>query len=219
MGMFSKAKWCLFGCLIILLVLVTTSVFVPDSLTNAVKWVANNDSASKLRALTKQEEIQEDKLVEMIVESVGISQIDYQPVVILKQKGKEIYLPIWIGPAEANAISVILEGVEMPRPLTPDLLCSIIDKMGASVNYIVVSDLRDRTFYASVILQANWMRMEIDARPSDAIAIALRVGAPIYTVKAVLDEAGVPLGDEAYKYTTMHVEKNESWVSPKVHHI
>jgi len=213
MGRMSKAKWCLLGCLIIVLVLVSTSVFVPNSITNAVKWVADNDFAGKLRALAKQEEIQEDRLIEMIVDSIGVSKIDYQPVVILKQKGGQLYLPIWIGLAEANAVSVVLEGVKMPRPLTPDLLCSVIDRMGASVDYIVVNDLRNHTFYANVTLQANWRQIEIDARPSDAIAIAIRVRAPIYVTKAVLEKAGVLPDHEADKYTAMPVEKDKLKVS------
>jgi len=204
MGRLSKAKWCLLGCLIVVVVLVAMSVFVPDRLTNSVESVANNDLAGKLRALVKQEEIQEDRLVEMIVESIGVSKINYQPVVILKQKGGEFYLPIWIGLVEANAISVIIEGVEVPRPLTPDLLCAVIDRMGAGVDYIVISDLQNHTFYANVTLHANWRKMEIDARPSDAIAIALRVRAPIYVEKSVLEKAGVPLDHEVDKYTAMH---------------
>ena len=191
MGRMSKVKWCLLGCLIIVLVLVSVSVFVPNSMTNAVKWVADNDFASRLRALARQEEIQGDRLIEMIVDSVGVSKIDYQPVVVLKEKDGEVYLPIWIGFTEVNAISVILEGVEVPRPLTPDLLRSVIHRMGASVDYIVIDDLQDDTFYANIALNANWVQVEIDARPSDAIAIAIRVGAPIYVEKAVLNKAGV----------------------------
>ncbi len=200
MGRLSKVKWCLLGCLIVVLALAVGSVFVPNRLTNAVNWVANNDFASKLRALAEQEQAQEDRLIEMVVETIGISKIDYQPVVILKEKDGDLYLPIWIGLLEANAISVILEGDEVPRPLTPDLLCSILNRMGASVDYIVINDLQNHTFYANITLNANWMRMEIDARPSDAIAIALRVGAPIYVEKAVLDKAGIQPDHETYEY-------------------
>lgn len=209
MGRVSKTKWCLLGCLIVVLVLVVGSVFVPGGLTNAVKWMANNDFACKLRALAEQEAAREPTLIEMVVETIGVSKIDYQPVVILKEKGGELYLPIWIGFLEANAISVILEGAEIPRPLTPDLLCSIIDRMGASVDYIVVNDLQNHTFYATVTLNVNWMQVEIDSRPSDAIAIALRVGAPIYVEKAVLDKVGIQPDHETDKYTIMHVEKDK----------
>jgi len=201
MGWLSKTKWCLLGCVIVVLVLVVGSILVPGRLTNAVKWMANNDFAGKLRALSEQETDQESTLIEMVVETVGVSKIDYQPVVILKEKGGELYLPIWIGPLEANAISMVLEGVETPRPLTPDLLCSIIDRMGARVDYIVINDLQDNTFYSNIALDANWIQMEIDARPSDAIAIALRVGAPIYAEKAVLGKAGIRPDHKTDKYT------------------
>ena len=209
MGWLSKTKWCLLGCVIVVLVLVVGSIFIPGRFTNAVKWLANNDFAGKLRALSEQEVAQESTLTEMVVESIVVSKIDYQPVVILKEKGGELALPIWIGLLEANAISVVLEGAKMPRPLTPDLLCSIIDRMGARVDYIAINDLQNNTFYANIALNANWMQMEIDARPSDAIAIALRVGAPIYVEKAVLDKAGIQPDHEADKYTFMRVEKDK----------
>lgn len=213
MGRLSKTRWCLFGCLIIVIVFVACSVFIPGRLTNTVKWVANNDFGGKLRALVGLDEVREGKLIEMVVETIGVSKIDYQPVVILKEKGGELYLPIWIGLLEANAISVVLEEVEVPRPLTSDLLRSIIDRLGAGVDYIVITDLQNGTFYANVIVEANWRQMEIDARPSDAIAIALRVGAPIYVEKAVLEKAGISPDYETDKYTTRHVEKDKPRVS------
>ena len=200
----SKTKWCLLGFLIVVLVLGAGSVFVPDSLTNAIKWIANNDFAGKLRGLPEREAAQEDTLIEMVVERVGVTKIDHQPVVILKEKGGELRLPIWIGPLEATAISVVLEGIEVPRPLTPDLLCSILNRMAANVDYIVISDLREQIFYANIAVNANYRQMKIDARPSDAIAIALRVGAPIFAEKSVLDKAGIQPDDKADKYTVMH---------------
>ena len=208
MGRLSKAKWCLLGCLIVVLVLIAGSVFIPGRLTGAVNWVANNDFAGKLRGLPEREVAREDTLIEMVVERVGVMETGYQPVILLKEKGGELYLPIWIGPLEANAISVVLEGIEMPRPLTPDLLCSILDRMGVSVDYIVVNDLKNNTFYANISANANWVQMEIDARPSDAIAIALRVRAPIYVEKSVLDKAGIQPEQETDKYTIMRVEKD-----------
>jgi bifunctional DNase/RNase len=206
----SKAKWCLFGCLIIIFLFAASSVFVPDRLTHAIKWVANSNSACELRALTKQEAIQEDMLIEMVVESVGISQIIYEPVVILKQKEGEIYLPIFIGLTEANAIGVTLERFDMPRPLTPDLLCSVIDRMGADINHIVINDLQDETFYADIILHVDWQQLKIDARPSDAIAVALRVGAPIYATETVLNKAGILSEYETDGYTVRYFQKPAS---------
>lgn len=200
MGTLSKTKWCLLGCLIVVFVLVVGSVFVPNRLIGVMNWVAGNDFAVRLRALPEQVAQQENTLTEMVVDSIGVSKINYQPVVVLKEKGGELYLPIWIGLLEANAISVVLEGIDIPRPLTADLLCSIIDGMGTSVDSIVINDLRDNTFYANISLQADWARVEIDARPSDAIAIALRVGAPIYVAKSVLEKAGVSPAQKADEF-------------------
>ena len=208
MGRLSKTKWCLLGCLIVLFMFVVGSVFVPNKLNSVVEGVANNDFAFKLRAMLTQEADQESTLTEMVVETIGVSKINLQPVVILREKGGELYLPIWIGPLEANAISVVLEGVEIPRPLTPDLLLTIIDRMGARVSYIAINDIQENTFYSIIALEDNWIKMEIDARPSDAIAIALRVGAPIYAEKAILDKAGIHPEQKKGKYTIAHIERD-----------
>ena len=215
MGRLSRAKWCVLGCLAVVLVLVAGSVFVPGSLTNTVKWFADNDFAYRLRTLWEREVVQEDTVIEMAVESIRVSKTDYQPVVILKEKGGELHLPIWIGLLEANAISVILDGVKVPRPLTPDLLYSILDGMGASVDYIVITDIKDNIFYANISVKANWTRIEIDARPSDAIAIALRTKAPIYVEKSVLDKAGIQPEHQEDRFTAMHVEWDEAWLAAK----
>ena len=203
MGRLSRVKWCLLGCLIGALVLVGVSVFIPGEVTDAVKWVANNNFASRVRALTEREAVREPTLVEMVVETISMSKVDYAPVVVLKEKAGERYLPIWIGLAEANAISVILEGVSVERPLTSDLLCSVVDGLGASIDYIVINDLRDNTFYASLILNVDWMQVEVDSRPSDAIAIAVRVRAPIYVEEAVLDKAGIQFDHEIDQHIIM----------------
>lgn len=202
----SKVKWCLLGCLIVLLVLAVSSVLVPSKTSGVVEWVANNDFASTLRSFSEQEARRENNLTEMVVETVRISKVDYQPVVILKEKEGELYLPIGVGLLEANAISVVLEGATVPRPLTSDLLCSIIDRAGARVSHIVIDGLQEHIFYANIALYANWMELEIDARPSDAIAIALRVRAPIYVTKVVLEKAGIPGAQTAEEYTFIRSE-------------
>ncbi len=120
-------------------------------------------------------------------------------MVILKGKTVDRYLPIWIGPAEADAIAVKLQGVSVPRPLTHDLLRSVIDVLGASVNSIVVNDLKNDTFYAKITLDVNGRQMEVDARPSDALALAVRVDVPIYVEESVLDKAGIMLDKETGK--------------------
>src|ERR1700730_10796822 len=122
--------------------------------------------------------------------------MNYQRVVILKEKEAERYLPIWIGAAEADAIAVRLQEVAVARPLTHDLIKSVIDTLGAQVTSVVVNDLSNDTFYAHVILDVNGRQLEIDSRPSDAIALAVRARVPIFAEESVLDRAGVLLDQE-----------------------
>ena len=138
-------------------------------------------------------------MIEMTVDSIRVSLMNYQRVVILKGKVVDRYLPIWIGPAEADAIAIKLQGVSVPRPLTHDLLCSVIDALGAKVNSIVVTDLKNDTFYAKITLDVNGGQMEVDARPSDALALAVRVEVPVYVEESVLDKAGIMLDKETGK--------------------
>ena len=138
-------------------------------------------------------------MVQMSIDSIRVSVMNYQRVVILKENKTERYLPIWIGPAEADAIALKLQGVAVPRPLTHDLLCSIIDALGAKVNFIVVSELHNDTFYAKINISIDGRQMEIDSRPSDALAIAVRAKAPIYAEEEVLDKAGIVFDRETGK--------------------
>jgi len=138
-------------------------------------------------------------MVEMTIDSIRVSLMNYQRVVILKEKGTNRYLPIWIGPAEADAIAVKLQNVELSRPLTHDLLQSVISTLGASVDYIVVSGLKEDTFYARLALNIDGVKLDIDSRPSDALALAVRVGAPIYAEESVLEKAGIILEEETGK--------------------
>jgi bifunctional DNase/RNase len=137
-------------------------------------------------------------LVEMVVESVRVHMLSSQHVVILKELDRDRYLPIWIGPWEANAIAMRLQGVEPERPLTHDLLVAIMRDLGAVVREVEIVALEAETFIARIILEAGGRLHEIDARPSDALAIAVRTSAPVYAAEAVLDRAGVrPEPDEA----------------------
>ena len=138
-------------------------------------------------------------MIEMVIDSIRVSLMNYQRVVILKEKEANRYLPIWIGPAEADAIAVKLQNVELARPLTHDLLQSVITTLGASVNFIVVNELQNDTFYAKLSLSVDGMRVEVDSRPSDALALAVRAKAPIYTEESVLDKAGITLEEEIVK--------------------
>ena len=141
-------------------------------------------------------------MIEMTIDSIRVSLMNYQRVVILKEKGTNRYLPIWIGPAEADAIAVKLQNVELSRPLTHDLLQSVISTLGASVDYIVVSGLKEDTFYARLALSVDGVKLDIDSRPSDALALAVRVGAPIYAEESVLEKAGIILEEETGKSLT-----------------
>ena len=135
-------------------------------------------------------------MLEMSIESIRVSLMNYQRVVILKQKDADRYLPIWVGPAEADAIAVKLQDVTVPRPLTHDLLDSVIDSLGGKVSHIMVSDLQNDTFYAKIVLSVDSRTVEVDSRPSDAIALAVRTRVPIYADESVLDRAGVLLDKE-----------------------
>ena len=135
-------------------------------------------------------------MVELTIESIRVSLMNYQRVVILKEKDADRYLPIWIGPAEADAIALRLQDVTVARPLTHDLMRSVIDALGAAVEYIIVNDLSNDTFFARIMLQVNGKSLEIDSRPSDALALAVRSQVPIFADEAVLEKAGVKLDQE-----------------------
>jgi uncharacterized protein len=132
-------------------------------------------------------------MVEMVIESIRVSLINYQRVVILKEKSADRFLPIWIGPAEADAIAIELQEVSVARPLTHDLLRLVINQLGAQVSSIVVNDLSNDTFFARIIMDASGKHIEVDSRPSDAIALAVRVKAPIFAEESVLERAGITL--------------------------
>lgn len=130
-------------------------------------------------------------MIEVVLETIQMSLVSSHRIVVLKETTQERYLPIWIGPCEAEAISVCVNGVETPRPLTHDLLVHLLETLGANLQYIYVNDLADNTFFARLVLDVNGAEVLVDSRPSDAIAIAVRVGAPIYVAETVMEEAGV----------------------------
>lgn len=138
-------------------------------------------------------------MLELIIDSIRVSLMSYQRVVILRVKDSNRYLPIWIGPSEADSIALKLQDVTVPRPLTHDLMQSVIASLGASVVRIVVSDLNNDTFYAKVVLQYDGTTLEVDARPSDAIALAVRTEAPIFAEDGVVEKAGVEMDEETGK--------------------
>lgn len=139
------------------------------------------------------------RLVEMMVESVRVHMLSSQHVVILKESERDRYLPIWIGPSEANAIAMRLQGLSAERPLTHDLMVAVIAALSSTVSRVVVTHVTDGTFHARLYLEAaDGTEQEIDSRTSDAIAVAVRTGSTIYVDERVLDEAGVePERDDA----------------------
>lgn len=148
-------------------------------------------------------------LVEMVVESVRVNLQTYQRVVVLKEQGSDRYLPIWIGHNEADAIVIQLQNVPVPRPQTHDLLKAVIGQLGAKVSHIVVNDLSDDVFYARINIDVDGRHVEIDSRPSDAIALAVRLQAPIYAEDSVLDKAGVALDAEGEEVESRPREAGE----------
>jgi len=132
-----------------------------------------------------------EPLAEVVVESVRVHMLSSQHVVLLKETERERYLPIWIGPWEANAIATRLQGVTAERPLTHDLFAAVLAELGVTVHRVVVSSLADETFHATLELELNGRVYAIDARPSDALALAVRTGVRIYASTEVLDRAGV----------------------------
>src|SRR5579871_2350433 len=135
-------------------------------------------------------------LVEMVVESVRVNLQTYQRIVFLKEKTSKRYLPIWIGNTEADAIIIQLQNVPVPRPQTHDLLKSVIGELGAKVTRVIVNNLDNDVFFARVNIDIDGRHVEIDSRPSDAIALAVRVQAPIFAEDAVLDKAGMEIDNE-----------------------
>jgi bifunctional DNase/RNase len=130
-------------------------------------------------------------MIEMTVDSVRISVVDYQRVVVLKEKEAERYLLIWVGSSEAGSIAMALQGIAPPRPLSHDLMQTLLKELGVTVTEVLVNDLVDDTFYAQIKLESAKGSFQLDSRPSDAIALALRVEVPIFVDPDVLKRAGI----------------------------
>ena len=129
-------------------------------------------------------------MLEMTIKGLAVDQSSKVPIVILEDLAKERAIPIWIGVFEAQAIAIKMADVSVPRPLTHDLIKNILEVVQATVSRIVINDMEDKTFFAVILLSIDGNEVTIDSRPSDAIALALRVDAPIYVAKKVLDETG-----------------------------
>ncbi len=135
-------------------------------------------------------------MIKVTIDSIRASLLSQHRVVILKEEGVERYLAIWIGPYEADAITIKLQGVEVARPLTHDLVYQSILKLGAKVSHVLVNDLHDDTFYARIVMDRDGKPVELDSRPSDAIALAVRANVPIFVSESVMERAGVTPDEE-----------------------
>lgn len=130
-------------------------------------------------------------MIEVSIDSIRVSLLSQNRIVVLREENSERFLPIWIGPFEADAITLQLQGMEAPRPLTHDLLKSVIATLGAEVMHIFINSLERNTYYARIVLDVNGDTVEVDSRPSDAIALAVRVSAPIFVAEEVMEQAGM----------------------------
>jgi bifunctional DNase/RNase len=147
--------------------------------------------------------------IEMNIKGLMIDPITNMPIIILRDQEGQRILPIWVGVFEANAIALQIENVQTPRPMTHDLLKNIIDDLSASVERIVVTELKENTFYALIHLRRNGHSIEVDARPSDAIALALRTQSPIFVEEAVIDNAR---SVENARDASMDVTRLQKWL-------
>lgn len=146
------------------------------------------------------------KEIPMTIKGLMLDPVSNSPIVVLKDDADETFLPIWVGIFEANAIALQLESVDTPRPMTHDLLKNVLTELDAKVGRIVINDLQESTFYARIYVSAGGRELEIDSRPSDAIALALRVKAPIFVADHVLEQAQTIEPDEDTE------EKMKQWL-------
>ena len=149
-------------------------------------------------------------MLEMTIKGLAVDQSSKVPIVILEDLAKERAIPIWIGGFEAQAIAMKMEDVSVPRPMTHDLIKNILEEVQATVSRIVINDMEDKTFFAVILLSIDGNEVTIDSRPSDAIALALRVDAPIYVAKKVLDETGTI--DHSGPEQEEDIEKWKEWL-------
>jgi uncharacterized protein len=129
------------------------------------------------------------ELIPMSIKGLMLDPVSNSPIVVLRDEEDKFFLPIWVGIFEANAIALQLESITTPRPMTHDLMKNLIGDLDARVTRVVINDLRESTFFAQIRVVTGQRTLEVDARPSDAIALALRTEAPIFVAQAVLDQA------------------------------
>lgn len=144
------------------------------------------------------------------VKGLTLDPLTNSPIVVLSQEGEDRALPIWIAVPEANAIALQLEDIDAPRPMTHDLLRSLIENLDARVDRVVITDLREGTYYAEIHLEANGKQIVVDSRPSDAIALALRMSADIYADEEVFEKTGHRL--EQAEESWENIDRVKEWI-------
>jgi bifunctional DNase/RNase len=137
-----------------------------------------------------------EAMIELNLVGVRVELPSNQPIVLLKEREGERYLPIWIGAMEATAIAFALQGIQTQRPMTHDLLKNVLEEVQITVERIVITELKEGTFYAVIQMARNGTRYEVSSRPSDAIALAVRVNVPIFANEDVLTEASIVIRDD-----------------------
>jgi uncharacterized protein len=135
-------------------------------------------------------------MIELNLVGVRVELPSNQPIVLLKEREGERYLPIWIGAMEATAIAFALQGIQTQRPMTHDLLKNVLEEIQVQVERIVITELKEGTFYAVIVMSRNGTKYEVSSRPSDAIALAVRVNVPIFAQEEVLTEASIVIRDD-----------------------
>ncbi len=150
-------------------------------------------------------------MIEVTVAHLGLDRTTNTPVVILREKSGSRVLPIWIGPAEASAIAMEMQGVKAPRPLTHDLLKQVIVGLGADLRRVLISAVKQNTYFAELLIHRGDHIFQLDARPSDSIALALRLRAPIFTSDQLLDQTAVETVD-AVEDPSLNAEKLKQYL-------
>ena len=150
---------------------------------------------------------------ELSIDSIRVSLSNYQRVVILKLKSKEMFIPNWVGPSEADAIAIKLQKVSLPRPLTHDLVISLLESLSISIEYVLIESMKDETFFAKIAIKNNDKIVMIDSRASDAIALAVRVTCPIYANEDVVEKVSVTLDHKNETVNKKNKATNESNLS------
>ena len=158
-------------------------------------------------------------MYEMVIYGVSFDLVGKQPIVLLKTADGNKFLPIWIGNPEAAAILMKLQGASTPRPMTHDLVTAMLGELDAQVVRITVTELKENTFYASITVQQNGSEIEIDSRPSDAIALAVRADAPIFAAEEVIEESAIEFEGEGDEVNDEEVQEIVSEFKQFLEHV